>query len=89
MNRTQKIQLAQSENRTRMAELLDVETRSTEQDSDLETRTARARVLETDLQASLLVEPDPVVETRQEDGEEREIRELRGRVEFGDYVGPR
>ena len=43
MTRHQKLQLEQSENRQRLAALLDVEQRSDEQAGELATRTARAR----------------------------------------------
>ena len=84
MNRVTKLELEAAENRRSLAALLDVETRSDEQTAELEHRTSRARAIDSELAAARVVDPEP--ETRTEDAEGRELRDLRGRVEFGHYV---
>ena len=86
MTKTQKIQLAMSEKRQRLNELLGiVETRSEEQQSELETLTGEIQKLEPELRAAIAAAPDPVVETRTNDTPEgRELRELTARASAGD-----
>ena len=85
MTRLQKLQLEQSSNRQRLGELLDLEGRSDEQTRELETRTARARALEGELQAALLAEPEP--EVRQTDAGDRELRSMIDRATVGTIFG--
>ena len=89
MTKTQKIQLAMSEKRQRLNELLGiVETRSEEQQGELETLTGEIQKLEPELRAAIAAEPDPVVETRVSDldSEARERRELCRRGNAGEIV---
>ena len=90
MTRTQKIQLRQAELRQKLGALLDVpaETRSETHESDTAKITNELRSLEGELAAAILAEPEPTtIETRNDDDPEaRELRTLRARVEFGDYV---
>ena len=89
MTNLQKIQLAMSEKRQRLNELLGiVETRSEEQQSELETLTGEIQKLEPELRAAIAAEPDPVVETRvgDLDSEARERRDLCRRANAGEIV---
>ena len=77
-----KLQLEQSQLRKRLAELLDVETRSAEQDAEMDTLTKRAAALERELSAAIIAHPEP--ETRQApDSEERELRSMIERANVG------
>ena len=89
MTRTQKVQLRQAEIRKQLGAMLDVppETRSETHETDLAKLTLELRSLEGELAAAILAEPEPVTtETRNDDAEGREIRQLEGRVQFGSYV---
>ena len=89
MTNLQKIQLAMSEKRQRLNELLGiVETRSEEQQAELETLTGEIQKLEPELRAAIAAEPDPVVETRvgDLDSEARERRDLCARASVGDVL---
>ncbi len=74
MNRVVKLQLEAAENRRALAALLDVEDRSDEQTRELETRTAKARSLDSEIAAAMAAEPEP--ETRQVDAGDRELRSM-------------
>ena len=79
--RLQKLQLRQSELRSQIGELLDKENRSDDDRSKLSELTREVRTLEGDLQAALLIEPDPEAgaETRETGkGEDAEGKELDG-----------
>ena len=86
MTKTQALELKLGEARRKLAEAIATET------PDMETVNAlTAEIRQTDdlLTAAKLVEPEPV-ETREfasgETAEQRELAELRGKVEFGEYV---
>ncbi len=90
MTTLQKIQLRQSEVREKLNGLLGIEERSEAQDTELADLTTKGQAIETELRAALLAEGDPATtETRTEnvDAEERERRELRGRVGLHEFVG--
>ena len=88
MTRLQRIQLAQSEARSRLAVLLDtaIETRSDTFTADLDKAKAEVQALESQIQAALLIDEEPVVETRDEDGEDRELRQLIERSTVGAFL---
>ena len=90
MTRLQRLQLRQSEARQRLGDLLDtdLETRSETHDADVRSLTAELRGLEVDLQAAILIDPEPTTETRTEDddGESLELRELRERAELRGFL---
>ena len=88
MTTVQRLQLKQSEVRSKMGALLDtaVEQRNETYESDVAKTINELRSLEVELQGALLAEPPAEARAVAEDAEGREIRELRGRVEFGDYV---
>ena len=89
MTRLQKIQLKQSDTREKVAALLDLETRSDEQNEELKKATLELRSLESDYQAAVAIEgadAEPT-ETRSEgDAEDREKRELLGKVSLAGYI---
>ena len=89
MTKVQSLTVKLSEVRQKLNTLLDVEERSGEQDTELETLTAEAQRLEPELRAAIVAEGDPA-ETRTtttETAEERERRELRSKATIGGYVG--
>ena len=89
MTRSQKLTVRLSEIRQKLNGLLGVEDRSDEQNAELETLTGEAQKLEPELRAAIVAEGDPT-ETRTattEDAEDRERRELRGKVALADYIG--
>lgn len=89
MTKVQSLTVKLSEVRQKLNTLLDVEERSDEQNTELETLTAEAQRLEPELRAAIVAEGDPA-ETRTtttETAEERERRELRGKATIGGYVG--
>ena len=89
MTRSQKLTVRLSEIRQKLNDLLGVEDRSDDQSAELETLTAEAQRLEPELRAAIVAEGDPA-ETRTdttEDAEDRERRELRGKVTLADYIG--
>ena len=83
MTKAQEIQVRMSEKRQKLNELLGVETRSTEQQAELERLTAEVQKLEPELRAALAAEPDP--ETRSVTGDP-ETRELMDRVSLARMV---
>lgn len=92
MTRKQKIEVKMSECRERLGKLLDLETRSEEQNKELKDATLELRSLETDLQAAVALdasEPEEqTTEKRNEaDAEERERLELRSKFSVGRFIG--
>ena len=86
MNRTQTTQLKLSENRERVRELLDLETRTDEQTTELDRLTREAQSLEVEYRAAVVAEPaDPVPdgEPVAVDSEQVELRDLRKRCSLG------
>ena len=79
MTKTQKIQLAMSEKRQRLNELLgiEIEERSESQQAEFSKLTGEIQKLEPELRAAIAAEPDPVVETRVSgDAADVELRSL-------------
>ena len=95
MTRLQRLQLRQSEIRQRLAELLDTETRSEEEDNELDSLTREARSIETDVRAAMVLEAQEErehrIETNVEDltPEGREREELRSRFSIGRLLAAR
>ena len=83
MTRAQEIQVRMSEKRQKLNELLGVETRSTEQQAELERLRAEIQKLEPELREALAAEPDP--ETRSVTGDP-ETRGLMSRVSLARMV---
>ena len=95
MDAVQKIQMRLSESRQKLSGLLDTELdkRSETFEDDLKVQATALRSMESELQAALLVAPDPETketrkdpETNTETSDEKELRHLRSNVEFGRYV---
>ena len=90
MDKAQRVQLRLSETRNKLSELLDTELEKREEsfDGDLKKLTQEIRSLEAEYQAALLANPEPEtkIENRHESAEDRELRELRESVNFGNYV---
>ena len=86
MTAAQTIQIRLSECRQRLNELLGIEKRSTEEESEMETLTAEVSKREPELRAALASQPDPN-ETRVEgDAETRELAQLTERANVGDIL---
>ena len=77
MTKTQTIQLRLSECRQRLNELLGVETRSDEENTELDTLTAEVSKREPELRAAIASEPDPEIEGRRHCRRMVKHRELR------------
>ena len=95
MDAVQKVQLRISESRQKLSGLLDTELdkRSETFEDDLKVQATALRSMESELQAALLIAPDPETretrndpETTTETAAEKELRELRGKLDFGRYV---
>ena len=87
MTAAQTIQIRLSTCRQRLNELLQVETRSTEEQTELEALTTEVGAKEPELRAALAAEPDPQeVVTPTGDPEHRERLELRNRTGLADYL---
>ena len=89
MTRLQKIQLKQSDTREKVAALLDLETRSDEQNDELKKTTLELRSLESDYQAAVALEGTDAepTETRNEgDAEDREKRQLLGKAMLSNFI---
>ena len=80
MTKRQKLLLEQSEVRQRLNELLDKDERSADEDSEMETRTARMQAIEPELRAAIVAEGAAETRDRTEFGEDPEGRELRALV---------
>ena len=86
MTAAQTIQIFLSTARQRLNELLQVETRSAEEQTEMEALTKDVSVKEPELRAALAAEPDPR-ETRVEgDAETRELAQLTERANVGDIL---
>ena len=89
MTRLQKIQLKQSDTREKVAGLLDLDTRSDEQNDELKKATLELRSLESDYQAAVALEGTDAepTETRTEgDAEDREKRDLLGKATLAGFI---
>ena len=87
MTVAQTIMLKISSARQRLNELLQVETRSAEEQTEMETLTAEVSKCEPELRAALAAEDDKdEVITATADPEERERRALRGKAQVGAFV---
>ena len=87
MTKSQSITIKLSECRQKINDLLGVEDRSDDQQTELEKLTGEIQKLEPELRAAIAAEPDP--ETRVTDtldAEARERIELRGRSTFGAFL---
>lgn len=88
MTPRQKLEIRASEIRTKLSELAGLDELSDEQRGEIGTLRTEYQDVETRIQAITVAEDEPTrtpVDTG--DGEGRELRELRERVEFGAYVG--
>ena len=89
MTQTQTITVRLSEVRQKLNDLLGVEERSDEQNTELGTLTAEAQKLEPELRAAIAAEGDPNetrTATEPEDAETRERREIRSRSTLGGFI---
>ena len=87
MTKAQTLQLKLSECRQKLNELLGRETRSDEQQAELERLTGEVQKLEPEFRAALAAEPDPDEATSElPDPETRERLELRGRARLGSFL---
>ena len=88
MTRTQQIQLRQSEARQKMTTLLDTPTeeRAETWTADLDGLKNELRSLESELQAALVLEPEPTETRTEETPEGREFQELVSTASVGDYM---
>ena len=87
MTAAQTIQVALSTCRQRLNELLQVETRSAEEQTEMETLTAEVSKREPELRAALAAEaPRQEVVTKTGDPEQRERLELRGKTGIADFL---
>ena len=85
----QRITLRQSEVRSRLRELLAVETRTTEQATEFDALTAEASSLEVEYRAAILSDPQPAGDPADPsalDAETRERINLRGRASLGAFL---
>ena len=89
MTESQRTTVRLSECRQRLNDLLQVETRSAEEQSELEKLTGEVQKLEPELRAAIAAEPDPetVPAGAPADPETRERLELRSRATFGGFLG--
>ena len=86
MTAAQTIQVKLSSARQRLNELLQVETRSAEEQTEMETLTAEVSAKEPELRAALAAEPDPEEIRVDGDAETRELRQLTERANVGDIL---
>ena len=87
MTKAQTITIRLSECRQKINDLLGVEDRSADQQSELETLTGEIQKLEPELRAAIAAEPDPEARvTDTLDPETREKRELRGKATLGGFL---
>ena len=87
MTTVQTIQIRLSECRQRLNELIGNETRSPEEQAEMETLTAEVSKREPELRAALAAEDDPQeVVTNTGDSETRERAELRSRTGIADFL---
>ena len=89
MTKSQKITIRLSECRQKLNELLQVDDRTDEQQTELERLTGDVQKLEPELRAAIAAEPDPqttTTQTEHADPETRERLELRGRARLGNFL---
>ena len=86
MTAAQTLMLKLSSARQRLNELLQVETRSAEEQTEMETLTAEVSVKEPELRAALAAEPDPEEVLVEGDAETRELQRLTERASVGDIL---
>ena len=87
MTAAQTIQVRLSFLRENLNRLLSIETRSAEEQTEMETLTNEVSVKEPELRAALAAEPDPQeVKTATGDPEQRERLELRGKTGVADFL---
>lgn len=86
MQRTQRLQLKQSDLKQELGDLLDLETRSDEQEARRAELTREIRSLEADINDARLAEPDTTT-IATPTGEDRERLELRSRFRVGRVLG--
>ena len=86
MKASDRIKLAQSERRKKLATLAEVENPTDEQRAEIEGLTTEYRAAESQAQAAIIAETEERAAIDPAVGEARELRELRGRVNFGNYV---
>ena len=86
MTKLQKIQLRQSEVRSRVRGLLDVETRDDSQDRMLADLTGEATTLETELRAALATDDTERRTVETPDAEYRERMQIRAKCGISDYL---
>ena len=80
MTRKQKLLLEQSEKRQKINELLDKEDRSADENTELETLTARMQAMEPELRAAIVAEGETETRAATEFGDDPEGRELRALI---------
>ena len=86
MTLSQKLTIRLSSCRQKLNDLLGVEERSDEQNTELETLTAEVQKTEPELRAAIAAEGEEVVETTVEKPEDRERRELRGKAKLSGFI---
>ena len=88
MTPRQTIEIKQSERRERINALLGQTERSDDEGTELAKLTGEYQTGEVELRAAITVEPDETTTTTKPDetDEDRQLVELRSRVEFGDYI---
>ena len=86
MTAAQRIQLKLSSCRQRLNELLQVETRSAEEQTEMETLTTEVSAKEPELRAALAAEPDPEETLVEGDAETRELQRLTDKSNIGDIL---
>ncbi len=86
MTPLQRLQLEQSEKRQKLNELLAVEELTDEQRGEMEALTKRMGQIEVEIRAAIVAEADPEPRQTKDDGENKEIREIRSKVSVLDYV---
>ena len=87
MTKAQQIQVRLSECRQKLNELLGVETRSPEQQSELESLTGEVQKLEPEFRAAMAAETGKENEILLPDAEERAYQDLLSRANLGTAVG--
>ena len=87
MTRLQKVQMRQSELKQKLNDMLDteIEKRSETYTDDMAKITNELRAVETELQAAIFAD-DSTTETRDDDGEGRELREILALSSVGEYL---
>ena len=85
MTESQRITVRLSEIRQRLNDLLQIETRSADEQTEMENLTGEVQRLEPELRAAIAAEPEPVTEPGT-DPETRERLELRGKATFGAFL---